>query len=537
METIMRLNAPIIKSNKTEKLQKYFDKVPHQNLNDFNTIKWFRTRVDDDVIKRSINTLLPDNGAPSETPYSNLTPEEKYKYKLKRFIENFQKQKSKYKDINILPKYLYSELLLTKINKLKEIFLEFDGDLSRKLEIDEVVEMFKKNNIPVQKEELIHLFFKDKNNKKLPKVPYLDFYQFMEFALSKESDQEFRNFMRKYKKMKEENLVEKEETAGEMFLPMNFNLILDYFNTKKDEREGHEKIKRAMDLMDFIMDPDHGGETNKNFNKNFLDSSRKFQIHEDINMEEIMSEFEKLLQNKPSSTHAFYVNRTNKKLQDIEIGGAGESINNRNADIKSLPNLLSNNKIKSSIKNQTKNNQGSVSGTLQITNYLLQKIENQELKNLTNKNYKKFKSIPLALEETKKIISKDYFGNEINLKSRPSPRDFEKIKIRNTRHPIKTKKNYQNLDGINITGHDKSLKTESINHHHFGKTHKNTFNNTLRYHTKENKYNYEIKYDSIKTNISNSNKLNVYSEKVNSNSKIKNDFIPLCYLRNLINKT
>ena len=51
---------------------------------------------------------------------------------MKRFKENTQNQKSKNKDINIVRKYLYSELLLTKIKKLKEIFLEFDGDLSIK---------------------------------------------------------------------------------------------------------------------------------------------------------------------------------------------------------------------------------------------------------------------------------------------------------------------------------------------------------------------------------------------------------------------
>ena len=54
---------------------------------------------------------------------------------------------------------------MNKINKLLDIFLEFDGDGSRKLEIGEMVNMFKTNNIPVSEKELVGLFFKDKKLK------------------------------------------------------------------------------------------------------------------------------------------------------------------------------------------------------------------------------------------------------------------------------------------------------------------------------------------------------------------------------------
>lgn len=68
-----------------------------------------------------------------------------------------------------------------------------------KLEIDEMVEMFNRNNIDVTMDELLKLFFK---GKAIPKNedPYLNVYQFIEFALDKQSDQEFRNFMREIKK-------------------------------------------------------------------------------------------------------------------------------------------------------------------------------------------------------------------------------------------------------------------------------------------------------------------------------------------------
>lgn len=64
-----------------------------------------------------------------------------------------------------------------------------------------MVIMFKTNNIKVVQEDLKTLFFKD--DKKLSDDDlYLDFYQFMEFALNKECDQDFRLFMRKLKNKK-----------------------------------------------------------------------------------------------------------------------------------------------------------------------------------------------------------------------------------------------------------------------------------------------------------------------------------------------
>ena len=75
--------------------------------------------------------------------------------------------------------------------------------------------MFNTNKIDVTEPELRTLFFKGKVFKK-DDQPYLDFYQFMEFALSKESDQHYRNFMREikvkiFKKKQEENLKNQEE--------------------------------------------------------------------------------------------------------------------------------------------------------------------------------------------------------------------------------------------------------------------------------------------------------------------------------------
>jgi len=69
-----------------------------------------------------------------------------------------------------------------------------------------MVIMFNTNNIQVTKEELKILFFK-KDKLLTDDDLFLDFYQFMQFALNKVCDQDFRIFMRKLKKKKNENLT------------------------------------------------------------------------------------------------------------------------------------------------------------------------------------------------------------------------------------------------------------------------------------------------------------------------------------------
>ena len=114
--------------------------------------------------------------------------------------------------------------------------------------------MFNLNNIEVLYKDLYKLFFTERKPHEMNKLnAYLDFYQFINFALSDNKDQLFRDFMRNLKKRK----IDKEEKNSESkdilpiidgnsiitntnkfideevnFLPMNFNLLLDYFNSE-----------------------------------------------------------------------------------------------------------------------------------------------------------------------------------------------------------------------------------------------------------------------------------------------------------------
>lgn len=319
--------------NREEQIKKYQNISPSQIFYNPNTIKWFKKKYNEDLIKKSIYSLFPNNCQPI------MKEEEWTKQRiLREFLSHYLKPEDKYKDIWINPKYFFSKEVYESILKLKEIFLQFDEDGSRKMEIDEMTTMFNINNINVTEEDLCGLFFKGKKYKKedINKL-YLDFFQFMNFALSKKSDQDFRVFMRniKEKKMKEKELEriaeeekrkknlenfqgEEEEVVDDLFVdekkepvffPMNFNLLLDYFINKGKERKSQKKIRRAIKMMRNILTPGKYPEDDPDFAEDEdgeeekpKDEEKKEKKEEDeydkqlreINTMEIMDEFDKL---------------------------------------------------------------------------------------------------------------------------------------------------------------------------------------------------------------------------------------------------
>ena len=319
--------------SREKQVKKYQSISPSQIFYNPNTIKWFTKKYNEKLIKKSIYSLFPNNCQPV------MKPEEWTKPRiLREFLNNYMQMEDKYKDIWINPKYFFSKEVYESILKLKEIFLQFDEDGSRKMEIDEMTTMFNTNNINVTEEDLCGLFFKGKKYKKedINKL-YLDFFQFMNFALSKKSDQDFRVFMRaiKEKKMKEKELeriaeeekkkkhlenfeVEEEEVVDDLFVdekkepvffPMNFNLLLDYFINKGKERKSQKKIRRAIKMMrniltpgrypeddpDFIDDEEGGDDKPKEDDKKEKKEEDPYDKQlKEINTMEIMEEFDKL---------------------------------------------------------------------------------------------------------------------------------------------------------------------------------------------------------------------------------------------------
>ena len=245
------------KENKKKKIESL---RPSRLYHDFHTIGWLRKKYSESVLEKSVFSILPENGKPA-IPL-NESEDEKRKRKIMEYLQSLREPMGREKYAKINPKYFYNESTYEKIMKLKEIFLEFDGGGKRKMEMNELLKLFNQNHIMANIEELVKLFFSDKKVKKEDYFKlYLNFYEFLNFALTKE--QNFRNFMRKikekYKKMENnekknvENKEGKKSNYNDVYLPMNLNLVLDYFISKGKERSSVEKIEKAINEMDKLI--------------------------------------------------------------------------------------------------------------------------------------------------------------------------------------------------------------------------------------------------------------------------------------------
>ena len=223
---------------------------PSRLYHDFHTIEWLRKKYSNSVIEKSVYSILPRNGKPN-IPLDE-TEAKKRRRKILEYLQSFRNPMGKEKHAKINPKYFYNRTTYDKIMKLKEIFLEFDGGGTRMMKMNQLVKLFNQNHIKADVEEIVKLFFKDKNVKKDEYLKlYLNFYQFLNFALSQEPD--FRQFMRKIKGKYESNEKNDDNEDKNVYLPMNLNLLLDYFITKGKERSSIEKIEKAIKEMDKII--------------------------------------------------------------------------------------------------------------------------------------------------------------------------------------------------------------------------------------------------------------------------------------------
>jgi len=385
--------------SREEQIKKYQNISPSQIFYNPNTIKWFKKKYNEDLIKKSIYSLFPNNCQPIMTE-EEWTPQRI----LREFLTHYLKPEDKYKDIWINPKYFFSKEVYESILKLKEIFLQFDEDGSRKMEIDEMTTMFNINNINVTEEDLCGLFFKGKKYKQedINKL-YLDFFQFMNFALSKKSDQDFRIFMRnkKEKKMKEkeqerkaeeekrkkhlENFEDDEEEVVDdlfvdekkepVFFPMNFNLLLDYFINKGKERKSQKKIRRAIKMMRNILTPGRYPEDDPDFAEDeeggedkSEDGDKKEKKEEDeydkqlreINTMEIMEEFDKLFKMSYITPTSSLKEQQKTKVITSKVAEVTKSNNNTRRNFfreKTMKPFSKNDKNLNNIdKNSSKNN-------------------------------------------------------------------------------------------------------------------------------------------------------------------------------------
>ena len=367
---------------------------PSKKFHTYHTVQWLRTRHDEQLLQKSIFSLLPNNGKPIVPP--NESSEAKRKRLLMEWLSTYSKAQDKFQHLYINPKYLFNSNTYEKVLKLKEIFLSFDEDGSRKMEINEMEEMFNANHIDANINELISLFFKDKNVKKedIMKL-YLDFYQFMKFALNKEQD--FRLFMRNIK-----NKYKLEGKCESSFLPMSFNLMLDYFIIKGKERASIEIINNAIEEIENIL-----SSAKRNDSKNIYKFDAQYQK---INFHQIIQEFQNLLKIKNTITLSKHINGSNNIDNDIFFSNVvskkrGTAIRTLSTPkIKVLLDAKRHN-INDSEYLLTDHNNNNEEGE-EMFSKLNKQMFKYEIKKMNQFHYEKYHSVLLAFQETKHAIAK-----------------------------------------------------------------------------------------------------------------------------------
>ena len=552
---------------------------PNKLYNDFHTIEWLRKKYSDSVIEQSVFSVLPKEGKPKIR--KNESENKRRKRKMIEYLESFKGPIGREKYVKINPKYFYNKKTYDKIMKLKEIFLEFDGGDKRKIQMNELINLFNQNHIRANAEELVNLFFKDRKVKKEDYLKlYLNFYQFINFAINQEED--FRQFMRKIKEKYEKNNKGEEESSKDKlaYLPMNINLVLDYFLTKGKERSSIEKIEKSIKEIDRIikkdtMNKNHNSQKNLNYynsknkrsdpNKNNIkfndidknnriktkrvrskkktvieimtSPKRNFRLKKEeedkeenfdnLNFKELIKEFSNLFNlNKLSKmentkyNNSAYNNHNKKYYNNVSIN------NKENQSMK----LLSPLNLKSSIPNIKLNNHHNPmfyeygnNGNEIIGNLVKYQMNQNNILKMNAKNYEKYHDIKVGIEATKEQIN-NCFKNDnsniyINKKGNISKKSFNKS---NSQLNIKNIKYSIDNDCKNINIFYKNNQLSKYNN--YVKTKKNyQINEIMVNNNSINSFSKNINTLSSKFNR---NKNILYPKKTYLISKCKFDFVP-----------
>ena len=422
---------------------------PSHKYHNFSTIRWLTQKYSDSVREKSIFSLLPNKNVPE---YENET--NKRQKNLKEYLESFKDPGDKEKFVNINPKYFYNNSTFRKILKLREMFLEIDKKGNHKMILKEVIKLFKENNIEVDIKELKNLFLKQINNNKNKKsqphnLLYLNFYQFMNFALSK--DRDFIIFMRKIKKKnkKEERkrtsyTLDFDEKKESTYIPMSFDVIIDYFINKEKQRNSVHIVETAINEMDQIIQERIENEKkqieeeeNKNLfidEKEHLKSIRKYKVSKTIKeqnfnflkvrknkkkntltdeqMEQIKKTSKKIILNStkkiPFKLNDVYEKQKVEKLKSINFAQLTKEfsnlfrmkeINEENDLNKFKKRIITVNNTKSYLLNKLNNGDA-------YSEVMKRRLRINSVKAINEDNYEKYHDLRLALNTTKEQFQK-----------------------------------------------------------------------------------------------------------------------------------
>ena len=385
--------------SKEDKKYKIKLQKPSKTLHDCHTIKWLRNKYSDSVVEKSVLSLLPEKSKDIPIIYKEDLKKNKRFQKMMDYLDSFKGPVGREKYVDINPKYFFNESTFDKILKLREIFLEFNQRKTQKMEFDEILNMFNKNHIKADKNDIANLFFKGKKIKKKEDIVKLNlgFFQFIRFALKKE--QNFKEFMRK---IREKNIKNKDNEN--IYLPMNFNLIMDYFINKEKERHSINHLKKAVDILDNDIKIN---EQEKSFNDN---ESEIFENNSKIKYQQKFKNTKKEKKEKKILSNINILDLYNEfinlfhLISNTDIKKRKNNSYQNNICLMETSNLTMYNNYRINANKNEKNGKKSLNKTADNNNAILSLIKNEinkkSIKNMKMENYNKYHDINLAREAT-----------------------------------------------------------------------------------------------------------------------------------------
>ena len=375
---------------------------PSKTIHNFYTVKWLRNKYSDSVVEKSVLSLLPEKSNEIQMIYKNDREKSKRYQKMMEYLKSLKGPFGREKFVEINPKYLYNESTFEKILKLREIFLEFDQRKTQKMGFDEILNMFNQNHIKADKKDIADLFFKGKRIKKEEDIAKLNmgFFQFIHFALKKE--QIFKEFMRKIKEKSKKN-----RESDNTYLPMDFNLIMDYFINKEKERHSINKLNKAINLLDndiknndnegniSINEIDKLNNSTRSFSKTNKNINKEKKILSDVNFLDLFNEFIKLFN---------FISKSEIKNEN------NISVYKNNVTTFKNANKTKYNELFNNIKYKNKPNKTFWKSTNEddpLNVIIKNQINKKTITNMKLQNYNKYHDIDLAREQTLSQIKKN----------------------------------------------------------------------------------------------------------------------------------
>ena len=213
------------------------------------TIKWMRHLLPQSEINQSLTDLLIQKE--QDLPFVLQLLEDKI------LFTNFAKTSSQTDSHNnsnndlhsnkvgkrkLRPEHLFHASILEKIYQLRDIFLHFDKDRSRTLEISELCSMFNSNKIPITQDELIDLFTHPGEKRRQSWQYKVTFLDFVEFCLNEQCQHKYRLLMTKIKN----------RTKNRVYIPMSLQQTLEYIYNETKIQSCMNKIQKGIKKIEQV---------------------------------------------------------------------------------------------------------------------------------------------------------------------------------------------------------------------------------------------------------------------------------------------